>query len=59
MTRKLKNTLALIGLLLFILIAGGAYILIFQRGELSAKEEKLRELKANLEADILKVEKSD
>jgi hypothetical protein len=47
MTRKLKNTLALIGLLLFILTAGGAYILIFQRGELSAKEEKLRELKAN------------
>lgn len=47
MTRKLKNTIALVGLLIFILIAGGAYILIFQRGELSAKEEKLRELKAN------------
>lgn len=47
MTRKLKNTFALVGLLLFILIIGGAYILIFQRGELSAKEEKLRELKAN------------
>lgn len=47
MNRKLKNTFALVGLLLFILIAGGAYILIFQRGELSAKEEKLRELKAN------------
>lgn len=47
MNRKLKNTLALVALLLFILIAGGAYILIFQRGELSAKEEKLRELKAN------------
>lgn len=47
MNRKLKNTLALVGLLIFILIAGGAYILIFQRGELSAKEDKLRELKAN------------
>jgi len=47
MNRKLKNTFALVGLLIFILIAGGAYILIFQRGELSAKEEKLRELKAN------------
>lgn len=47
MNRKLQNTLALLGLLVFILIAGGAYILIFQRGELSAKEEKLRELKAN------------
>lgn len=47
MNRKLKNTLALVTLLIFILIAGGAYILIFQRGELSAKEDKLRELKAN------------
>ena len=47
MNRKLQNTLALLGLLIFILISGGAYILIFQRGELSAKEEKLRELKAN------------
>jgi len=47
MNRKLKNTFALAGLLLFILIAGGVYILILQRGELSAKEEKLRELKAN------------
>lgn len=47
MNRKLKNTLALVGLLIFILVAGGAYILIFQRGELSAKEDKLRELKAN------------
>jgi hypothetical protein len=47
MNRKLQNTLALLGLLVFILIAGGAYILIFQRGDLSAKEEKLRGLKAN------------
>lgn len=47
MNRKLKNTLALVALLIFILVAGGAYILIFQRGELSAKEDKLRELKAN------------
>jgi hypothetical protein len=47
MNRKLKNTLALVGLLIFILVAGGAYILIFQHGELSAKEDKLRELKAN------------
>jgi len=47
MNRKLKNTLALVGLLIFILVTGGVYILIFQRGELSAKEDKLRELKAN------------
>lgn len=47
MNRKLQNTLALLGLLVFILITAGAYILIFQRGDLSAKEDKLRELKAN------------
>jgi hypothetical protein len=47
MNRKIKNTLALVGLLVLILIVGGVYILIFQRGDLSAKEEKLRELKAN------------
>lgn len=47
MNRKLKNTLALVALLIFILVGGGAYILIFQHGELSAKEDKLRELKAN------------
>lgn len=47
MNRKLKNTLALVGLLIFIIVVGGAYILIFQGGDLSAKEEKLRELKAN------------
>ncbi|NWF89522.1 MAG: hypothetical protein HXY50_08680 [Ignavibacteriaceae bacterium] len=47
MNRKLKNTLALVGLLIFIIVVGGAYILFFQRSELSAKEDKLRELKAN------------
>lgn len=47
MNRKLKNTLALVALLIFIVVAGGAYVLIFQHGELSAKEERLRELKAN------------
>lgn len=47
MNRKLQNTLALVALLIFILVAGGVYILVFQRGDLSAKEQKLRELKAN------------
>jgi hypothetical protein len=47
MNRKLKNTLALVGLLVIIIVVGGAYILIFQGRDLSAKEEKLRELKAN------------
>ncbi len=47
MNRKLKNTFALIGLLVFIIVTGGVYILFFQGRELTAKEEKLRELKAN------------
>ena len=47
MNRKLKNTLALIALLVIILVGGGAYIYIFQRGTLKNNEAKLKKLKAN------------
>ena len=47
MNRKLKSTLGLIGLLVFILVAGGSYIFIFQNGKISEKKNKLEELKAN------------
>ena len=47
MNRKLKNTLALIALLVIILVGGGAYIYIFQRGTLKSNEAKLKKLKAN------------
>jgi hypothetical protein len=47
MNRKLKNTLALLSLLIFILLTGGAYTFIIQRGKLSEKQDKLKELKAN------------
>ncbi|MGE5859966.1 MAG: hypothetical protein ACM34J_05410, partial [Ignavibacteria bacterium] len=47
MNRKLKNTFALLSLLIFILLTGGAYTFIIQRGKLSEKQDKLKELKAN------------
>jgi hypothetical protein len=47
MDRKLKSTIGLIGLLVFILVAGGSYIFIFQNGKISEKKNKLEELKAN------------
>ena len=47
MDRKLKSTLGLIGLLVFILVAGGSYIFISQNGKISEKKNKLEELKAN------------
>jgi hypothetical protein len=47
MNRKLKNTLALLGLLLVILIGGGIFIFGIQRGKISDKEIQLKKLKAN------------
>ncbi len=46
MNRKTKNTLALLGVLLLLLIAGGSYIYIIQRGSLKEKTKKLDQLKA-------------
>lgn len=47
MNRKTKNTLALVGLLLLLLLFGGSYILIFQRGSLKDDRNKLESLKSN------------
>lgn len=47
MNRKLKNTLVLIALLVFILIGGGVYIFAIQGSNISDKKDKLKELKAN------------
>jgi hypothetical protein len=47
MDRKLKSTLGLIGLLVFIVLAGGSYIFIFQNSKITEKKNKLEELKAN------------
>jgi len=47
MNRKLKNTLALVGLLIVILLAGGIYIFVFQGGKIKEYNKKLTSLKAN------------
>jgi hypothetical protein len=47
MNRKLKNTLGLLGLLLFILIAGGIYIFVVQRGSIAENTKKLAELNSH------------
>ncbi len=46
MNRKTKNTLALFGLLLLILIGGGIYIFIVQRGKLNNDKSKLAKLQS-------------
>jgi hypothetical protein len=47
MNRKTKNTLALVGLLILLLLFGGLYMLIFQRGTLKDDRNKLESLKTN------------
>ena len=44
MNRKLKNTFALLGLLVLILAVGGVYIFIFQRNKINADKKKLNQL---------------
>ncbi len=46
MNRKTKNTLALFGLLLLILIAGGVYIFVVQHGKLAKDKSKLAKLQS-------------
>jgi hypothetical protein len=46
MNRKLRNTLGLIGILVFLLVAGGIYIFIFQRGKINERRIKLRDLES-------------
>ena len=47
MNRKLKNTLALLAVLMVILIAGGIFIFGIQRSNISSEKDKLNELKAH------------
>jgi hypothetical protein len=47
MNRKTKNTLALFGLLILLLLLGGLYIFIFQRSVLADNRHKLETLKSN------------
>ena len=47
MNKKLRSTLALLGLLLLIVLVVGTYIFMFQRSDLNEKNDKLKELNAN------------
>jgi hypothetical protein len=47
MNRKVKNTLALLGVLIVILVAGGIFVFGIQRGKISDKRDQLNELKAH------------
>lgn len=47
MNRKLKSTMGLVVLLVIILLAGGIYILVFQRGSLNKRKAELKKLEAN------------
>jgi hypothetical protein len=48
MNKKLISTLSVLALLIIILVAGGIYIFIVQRGDLSERQEKLDELNKNV-----------
>lgn len=45
MNRKIRSTLGLVALLILIIVAGGVYILVFQRGDLNDRRAKLQEMK--------------
>lgn len=47
MSKKLRSTLSLVGLLLLIVVISGVYVFVFQRGKLNEKRNKLEELMAN------------
>jgi len=48
MNKKLISTLSVLALLIIILVAGGIYIFVIQRGDLSERQEKLVELNKNV-----------
>jgi hypothetical protein len=48
MNKKLISTLSVLALLIIILVAGGIYIFMVQRGNLSERQEKLAELNKNV-----------
>jgi hypothetical protein len=48
MNKKLISTLSVLALLIIILVAGGIYIFVIQRGDISERQEKLDELSKNV-----------
>ncbi len=49
MNRKLKNTLALLAVFILILIAGGVYTFVVQKGKIDDRDKKIKTLKAKAE----------
>ena len=47
MNRKIKNTLALVGLFAFILVTGGGYIFLYQMSKIKNDRAQIEKLKAN------------
>ncbi|MGE5680107.1 MAG: hypothetical protein ACM34K_04435 [Bacillota bacterium] len=47
MNRKIKNTLGLVGVLLFIIAAGSIYSFVYQKGKIKNQKKQLLELKRN------------
>jgi len=57
MNRKLRNTLGLFAILVFLLVAGGFYIFVFQGGKIKEKKAKLRDLESiNYDTDQLNIQ---
>ncbi|MFI5236979.1 MAG: hypothetical protein ACHQLA_03480 [Ignavibacteriales bacterium] len=48
MNKKLISTLSVLALLIIILVAGGIYLFVVQRGDLTERQEKLTELSKNV-----------
>jgi hypothetical protein len=48
MNKKLISTLSVLALLIIILVAGGIYLFVVQRGDLSERQEKVAELNKNV-----------
>ena len=48
MNKKLISTLSVLALLIIVLVAGGIYIFIIQKGKLSERQDKLEELNKNV-----------
>jgi len=48
MNKKLISTLSVLALLIIILVAGGIYLFVVQRGDISERQEKLAELNKNV-----------
>ena len=57
MNRKLKNTLGLVGLLILILLGGGIFLFVIQKGQIEEREARVKDLKAkDYNSDELRIQ---